>query len=442
MGSMAISTSRWVRTGRLLSLPAAAATDSAVGLGRRLTGTDPEDVRRWARDRNADRTRRVLGELKGGPLKAGQLLSTVEALFPQDPEDTWRAALSSLQEDNPALPFEELEPVLVAELGAGWRSSFAAFDEEPAAAASIGQVHRAEWSDGRPVAVKIQYPGVREALAGDVQALALTLRLTTLIARGLALPPLVGELRTRLAEELDYAREGRTQTTFAAAYAGDDEVVVPAVVLATSRVLVTDWLEGEPLARVAISGTQADRDRLGTLYQRFFLTGPDRAHMLHTDPHPGNFRLTPDGRLGVLDFGSALAMPEGMPPTFGRLISVLMTGDDDTVLTGLTEAGFVRPGHTVDTRKLRDYLAPFTEPARHEQFTYSRAWLKGQFARVNDPRNPEFAVALQLNLPAEHLFTHRVWLGLVGVLCQLGATVPVGPELRRWLPGFESTSAA
>lgn len=436
-----LPTSRARRAARLLGLPAAAAGDAAVGLLRRAAGADPTRVADEARARNAARTRAVLGELKGGALKAGQLVSTVEALLPQDPDETWRQALTALQEDNPGLPFGQVEPVLAEGLGRGWHQRFRDFDQHPVAAASIGQVHRAVWSDGRPVAVKVQYPGAREAVLGDVRTLAASLRLTSVIARGLALPPLVAELRTRLVEELDYRREAATQQAFNEAFGDDEEVVVPGVVAASTRVLVTDWLDGRPLAAVARSGTTAERDLLGTRYQRFLLRGPEQCGLLHTDPHPGNFRLMPDGRLGVLDFGSALAMPDGMPRTFGRLMTVMLSRDPDEILAGLRAEGFVRPGATVETDKLADYLAPFAEPARHEVFTYGRAWLRAQFARVNDPRNPEFAVALQLSLPAEHLFTHRVWLGVVGVLSQLEATVPVRAELVRWLPGFRPPDA-
>jgi predicted unusual protein kinase regulating ubiquinone biosynthesis (AarF/ABC1/UbiB family) len=424
------------RGARLLSLPAGAAALAAEGAVRRLAGQDAERVRQDLRERNAARTRRVLGDLKGGALKAGQLLSTVEALFPQDPESTWRDALVGLQEGNQPLPFAEVEPVLHAELGAGWRARFAAFEEQASAAASIGQVHRALWSDGREVAVKVQYPGVREALTADVRTLSAVSRATALVARGLSLPPLLAEMRDRLTEELDYLHEGRTQERFRAAYADDPDVRVPRVVHAAPRVLVMDWLDGTPLATVARTGSQAERDRAARLYQRFLVSGPARAGLLHTDPHPGNFRTTPDGRLGVLDFGSSLEMPAGMPATFGRLISALLGDDPDEVLARLREERFVRPDRTVEVSKLVDYMAPFSVPARHETFRFTREWLRGEFGRVNDPRNPDFAVALQLDLPAEHLFTHRVWLGMVGVLCQLEAEVPVAPVLREWLPGF------
>ena len=435
---MSLPTSRLVRTVQLLSLPAGTAALAVEGVARRAAGQDAEAVRAGLRARNAARTTRVLGGLKGGALKAGQLLSTVEALLPQDPESTWRDALVTLQDSNDALPFGQVEPVLRSELGPQWRELFRSLDESAVAAASLGQVHRGVWADGREVAVKVQYPGVREALIGDVRTLSLVSRAAALIARGLAVPPLLRELRDRLVEELDYEHEGRTQSRFAAGFAGDPEIGIPSVVRATPRVLVMDWLDGVPLSVVARTGDQAERNRLGGLYQRFLVSGPERAGLLHTDPHPGNFLALTDGRLGVLDFGSSLEMPDGMPRTFGRLIGALLGDDPDEVLRRLREEGFLRPGVDVEVDKLVDYMSPFTEPARHEVFPFSRAWLKTEFGRVNDPRNPDFGVALKLDLPAEHLFTHRVWLGMVGVLCQLEAELPVGPVLRRWLPGFDA----
>ena len=425
-----------MRTAQLLSLPAGAGALAVEGAARRLAGQDSELVAQDLRRRNADRTRRVLGGLKGGALKAGQLLSTVEALFPQDPESTWRDALVTLQESNRALPFRDVEPVLRRELG-DWQALLPSLEPEAAAAASLGQVHRGRWFDGTDVAVKVQYPGVREALVADVRTLSAVSRVTAVVARGLSLPPLVAEMRSRLVEELDYEHEARTQTRFADAFDGDADVRVPRVVHATSRVLVMEWLDGTPLAVVARDGDQAARDRAAHLYQRFLVSGPERARLLHTDPHPGNFRVLADGRLGVLDFGSSLEMPEGMPPTFGRLISALLSEDAEQVLHRLREERFLKPGVDVDVAKLVDYMGPFTVPARHASFHFSRQWLRSEFARANDPRNPEFGVALKLDLPAEHLFTHRVWLGMVGVLCQLEAEVPVQPVLRRWLPGFD-----
>jgi predicted unusual protein kinase regulating ubiquinone biosynthesis (AarF/ABC1/UbiB family) len=315
---MSLPTSRLVRTTQLLSLPAGTAALALEGAARRAAGQDPEAVRASLRARNAARTARVLGGLKGGALKAGQLLSTVEALMPQDPESTWREALVTLQAGNASLPFAEVEPVLRSEFGADWRRLFTSFDEGAVAAASLGQVHRAVWADGRQVAVKVQYPGVREALIGDVRTLSLVSRAAALVARGLAMPPLLRELRDRLVEELDYEHEARTQTRFAAAFADDADIGIPSVVRAASRVLVMDWLDGVPLSSVARTGDQAERDRVAGLYQRFLVSGPEHARLLHTDPHPGNFLLLTDGRLGVLDFGSSLEMRTACrPPSAG-----------------------------------------------------------------------------------------------------------------------------
>lgn len=430
---------RVVRAVRVASLPVGAAVLAVQGLALRAAGHDPEQVRLRQRRRNAARTRSVLGGARGGALKAGQLLATVEALFPADPDGTWREALIGMTGTVDALPWPRVEPVLRQELGDGWRDVLPHMEITAAAAASLGQVHRGRWHDGRDVAVKVQYPDVAADLRSDLRLVQVATQAAALVARGLALPPLVSEMRRRLVEELDYVHEGDAQQAFADAYAGDPDVAVPGVVLATARVLVTEWMPGRPIADVAhdTSTAQPTRDLIGERYQRFLLSGPARAGRLHTDPHPGNFLVTDDGRLGVLDFGSTLAMPDGMPSTFGRLIAALLDGDAGRVERRLREEGFVRPGARPDVAKLTSYLAPFTVPARQERFTFTPEWLKGQFGRVGDPRDPDFAVALQLTLPPEHLFTQRVWLGVVGVLCQLRATVPVGPELRRWLPGFE-----
>lgn len=476
------------RTVQLSALPVGSIADRLVGLSRRVGGANADTVRADLRQRAADRMRSVLGDAKGGALKAGQLLSTVDALFPADPDATWARALAALPADNPALPFALVEPVLAAELGDRWRRRFSTFEERAVAAASIGQVHRATLPDGRVVAVKVQYPDVAEALQVDLAIVSVMTRLASTVAPGMALPPLVAEMRERLVEELDYRREADVQRAFATAHADNPGVVIPAVHLATRRVLVMDWLDGipftalatRPLGRPGVSPNddgrpvrrhtpggpdsgpdhavdhavdhdvdQGTRDAAGRAWTRFLLSGPELAGWLHTDPHPGNFRWFPPegpdrdpddpraGRLGVLDFGSALPMSDGMPRTFGRLISLLREEDAETTLAGLRAEGFVRPGADVDAVKLRDYLAPFSEPSRHDTFTFSPEWLQGQFGRLGDPRNPDFAVALQLTMPAEHLFTHRVWLGIVGVLCRLHATLDIEADVRRWLPGLE-----
>src|SRR3954451_2192083 len=253
---------RVARTARLASLPLGVAGRATMGLGRRMAGRSADEVTADLQAKTAEQLFTVLGELKGGAMKLGQALSVFEAALPEESAAPYRETLTKLQEAAPPMPAGTVHKVLDEQFGKRWPDRFREFDDVPAAAASIGQVHRAVWADGREVAVKIQYPGVREAILSDVRAFSVASRAAALVARGVAMPPLVTELRTRLLEELDYTREGARQRVFAAAYPpGDPEGVVPGVVLATLRVLVQEWLDGVPLARVATTGTQAERDR-------------------------------------------------------------------------------------------------------------------------------------------------------------------------------------
>jgi predicted unusual protein kinase regulating ubiquinone biosynthesis (AarF/ABC1/UbiB family) len=271
---------------------------------------------------------------------------------------------------------------------------------------------------------------------GDLNQVARMGRMLGVLVPGMDVKPLLAELKERVAEELDYLREADSQRAFATAYEGDPDIAVPHVLSAAPHVLVTEWLEGTPLSSTIAAGTKPERDRAGLLYQRFLLSGPERAGLLHADPHPGNYRMTPDGRLGVLDFGAVAHLPDGFPEAMGRLLRIAMAGDAHTVLDGLRDEGFVKPHITIDAQAVLDYLDPFVEPAKHERFHYTRAWLREQFVRINDPRNPDFNIAFKLNLPPQYLLIHRVWMGGIGVTCQLEAEVAVRPEIERWVPGF------
>ena len=213
--------------------------------------------------RTAEQIFRVLGELKGGALKLGQALSIFEAALPPEIAGPYRATLTRLQESAPPLPAATVHKVLAADLGPDWRSQFAEFDDEPAAAASIGQVHRAVWHDGRQVAVKIQYPGAGKALSNDFTQLSRVGRLFGVLMPGLDVKPMLEELRARVVEELDYRLEATSQQAFADAFAGDPDIAVPQVLTATDHVLVSEWMDGTPLAQVIASGTQEQRDTAG-----------------------------------------------------------------------------------------------------------------------------------------------------------------------------------
>ncbi|MGO8961473.1 MAG: ABC1 kinase family protein [Streptosporangiaceae bacterium] len=423
------------RTVKLASLPVGIAGRAALGLGKRLGGRPAEIVAQEIQQRTAEQIFRVLGELKGGALKIGQALSIFEAALPPEIAGPYRATLTRLQESAPPLPSATVAKVLAADLGADWRANFADFDDSPAAAASIGQVHRAVWLDGRQVAVKIQYPGAAKALAGDFAQLSRVGRLFGLLMPGLDVKPMLEELRARVVEELDYRLEAASQQAFADAYAGDPDIAVPPVLAATDHVLVTEWMDGTPLAEIITSGTREQRDRAGLLLVRFLFSGPARTGLLHADPHPGNFRLLADGRLGVLDFGAVDRLPNGLPPVFGRLLWLMHhDGDIELVEQDLREHGFLRPDVSIDLDELHTFLAPLAEPSKLEEFTFSREWLRGEAVRVTDLRPAN--VARRLNLPPSYVLIHRVSTAGVGVLCQLESVGPFRAEVLKWIPGY------
>jgi predicted unusual protein kinase regulating ubiquinone biosynthesis (AarF/ABC1/UbiB family) len=424
------------RAAKLAGLPIGLAGRTALGVGKRIGGRPAEIVAEEIQRRTADQIFRVLGELKGGAMKLGQALSIFEAALPPEIAGPYRATLTRLQESAPPLPARTVHQVLARELGEGWRDNFTAFSDVPAAAASIGQVHQAVWHDGRRVAVKIQYPGAGRALISDFNQLSRAGRLFGLLMPGLDVKPLLDELRDRVAEELDYELEADSQRAFAAAYAGDPDIYVPDVVLATSQVLVTEWMDGTLLSWIISNGSKEQRDLTGILLTRFLFSGPARAGLLHADPHPGNFRLLDDGRLGVLDFGAVDRLPDGLPPFLGRLLRIMHEEEPDlaTVERELRAHGFLRPGIEVDLDALRAFLAPLAEPSKVDSFKFSREWLRGEAARVTDVTTSN--VTRKFNLPPSYALIHRMSTAGIGVLCQLECEGEFRAEVLRWVPGY------
>ena len=426
------------RSGKLASLPLGHAGRVAVGLGKRVGGATAEEVAVQMQARAADQLFSVLGQLKGGAMKFGQALSVLEAAMPEEMAAPYRATLTKLQDAAPPMPASTVHAILSLELGPRWRTAkFLDFDDNPAASASIGQVHRATWRDGRPVAVKIQYPGAGPALLSDLAQLSRVARLAGTWIPGIDVKPVMDELRERMEEELDYAVESHHQRIFARAFHGDPDVQVPDVLAASEQVIVSEWVEGTPLSRIIAEGSPDERNEAASLYLEFLLRGPNRARLLHADPHPGNFRITPDGRLGVLDFGAVNRLPDGLPVAMGELLTLALTGDAEGLERGLRAEGFIRPGVSIDAQRLLDYLLPFLEPLLSEEFTFDRPWLRGVAARIQDPRRPDFLVATKLNLPPDYLLIHRVWLGGISVLSQIGGTVPMRDLLCAHLPGID-----
>ncbi|WP_326785633.1 ABC1 kinase family protein [Streptomyces sp. NBC_00151] len=428
------------RTVKLAALPLGFAGRATWGLGKRIGGKSAEIVGRELQQRTAEQLFKVLGELKGGAMKFGQAMSVFESALPEEIAGPYRAALTKLQDAAPPMPTRTVHSVLEERLGADWAELFVEFEDKPSAAASIGQVHRAVWHDGREVAVKVQYPGAGEALLSDLTQLSRFARLLGPLIPGMDIKPLIAELRDRVSEELDYGLEAQAQAAHAEEFADDPDVLVPAVVHQCEQVLVTEWIDGVPLSEVITDGTPEQRDRAGQLLARFLFSGPARTGLLHADPHPGNFRLLPDGeggwRLGVLDFGTVDRLPGGLPQPIGDSLRMTLDGDAESVYELLCEEGFVKESIDLAPDAVLDYLLPIIEPAEADEFTFTRGWMRNQAARIADPRSPAHQLGRQLNLPPAYLLIHRVTLSTIGVLCQLGATVRLRDELEEWLPGF------
>ncbi|MEV1045037.1 AarF/UbiB family protein [Streptomyces sp. NPDC049916] len=481
------------RTAKLAALPLGFAGRATWGLGKRIGGKSAEAVAREVQQRTADQLFKTLGELKGGAMKLGQALSVFESALPEEIAGPYRAALTKLQEAAPPLPARTVHGVLATRIGEDWRDYFLEFEDAPAAAASIGQVHRAVWHDGREVAVKVQYPGAGEALLSDLAQLSRFARLLGPLVPGMDIKPLIKELRDRVSEELDYELEAQAQREHAAEFADDPDVVIPGVVHQSDQVLVTEWMEGIPLSEIISDGTAEQRDRAGQLLARFLFSGPARTGLLHADPHPGNFRLLPPAteaegaehetrgaegsegtegsggsegsgdpesgadqagapagaddsarswRLGVLDFGTVDRLPGGLPQTIGDSLRLTLEGEAAAVYGLLREEGFVKESIELDPDAVLDYLLPIIEPAQVEEFSFTRSWIRDQAARIADPRSPAHQLGRQLNLPPSYVLIHRVTLSTIGVLCQLGATVRLREELETWLPGFVAEGEA
>jgi len=430
---------RLARTARLAALPAAFAGRTVIGVGKRLGGRPAEVVAAQVQQRTAEQLFATLGQLKGGAMKVGQAMSAMEAALPEQLVGPYREALVRLQEAAPPMPAALTHQQLDRAFPEGWRHLLRDLGERPVAAASIGQVHRATWSDGTPVAVKIQYPGAGAALLTDVGTLSALVPVMRAAVPGLDARQLIVGLRDRIAAEVDYHQEAAAQSVFADAYRGDPDLLVPDVLAVRDQVLVSRWVDGMPLSRVIADGTAEERDRAGLLLVRLLASSPVRARRLHGAPHPGNFRLLPAGRLAVLDFGATEALPPGWPPRLGPFLAVGRDGDA-AALHRLAAVAGLAP-QDLPPAALSALLGPYFAPLRAPAFRFTRDWLREQTRRVSDPFAAAARVQRRLSVPPRHLLLLRVVAGLVGVLCSLGATVAVDAEIGRWVPGYDPGTA-
>ncbi|MDX6744397.1 AarF/UbiB family protein [Actinocorallia sp. A-T 12471] len=371
----------------------------------------------------------VLSELRVCVTRMARVLPLYEELLPDGAGPSYREALVRLRGAAPVMLPGAVHQALAHDLGPDWSGLFRSFADRPVALATHGQVHRAVWHDGREVAVKIQFPGARQALAHDLGQLD---RLSPLAA---VLLPRVGSVASGLlavlARELDYANEAKGQRAFAAAFSGDPDFRIPAVVAQAGACLVTEWLGGSPLVAVARRGTRAERDRASLLLFRFALAAPARCGLVHLDPDPANFRLMPDGRLGVLDFG-AVGPPH--PSELGALLRTAAGGRLPRIVAAARAHGFAPSGTDADLRPFAALLRSMTAFVREDAFAFSPRWVADRVGEATAPAM--LTAARHLALPQPYLQTAHVMPALLAVLGALGGSGSFRDEAAAYLPGF------
>ncbi|CDP84274.1 MULTISPECIES: macrolide-binding ATPase MABP-1 [Mycolicibacterium] len=429
------------RNAKLAGLAGGMAGRAALGFGKRLTGKSKDEVTAELMDKAAQQLFTVLGELKGGAMKVGQALSVMEAAIPEQYGKPYREALTKLQREAPPMPAAKVHRMLDAQLGTKWRERFTSFDDTPVASASIGQVHKAVWSDGREVAVKIQYPGADEALRADLKTIQRLVGVFKQLAPGADIQGVVDELIERTEMELDYRLEADNQRAFAKAYADDPHFAIPHIVASAPKVVIAEWMEGIPMSEIIRNGTPEQRDLMGTRLTELTFGSPDRLEMMHGDAHPGNFMLLPDGRMGVIDFGAVAPLPGGLPYALGEMIRLARDKNYDELLPVMEAAGFIQKGEQVSIEEVNDMLRQYVEPIEVDVFHYTRRWLQKMAAGQMDNSVAQIKMARQLDLPANLAIPARVIASITAICCQLDAHVPVKAIATQFVPGFTEEAA-
>jgi predicted unusual protein kinase regulating ubiquinone biosynthesis (AarF/ABC1/UbiB family) len=429
------------RNAKLAGLAGGMAGRAALGFGKRLTGKSKDEVTAELMDKAAQQLFAVLGELKGGAMKVGQALSVLEAAIPEQYGKPYREALTKLQREAPPLPAAKVHRVLDAQLGTKWRERFTSFDDTPVASASIGQVHKAVWSDGREVAVKIQYPGADEALRADLKTIQRLVGVFKQLAPGVDIQGIVDELIERTDMELDYRLEAENQRAFAKAYRDDPHFRIPAIVASAPKVVIAEWMDGIPMSVIIRDGTPEQRDLMGTRLSELTFDAPKRLQMMHGDAHPGNFMLLPDGRMGVIDFGAVAPLPDGFPTALGECIRLARDKNYDDLLPTMEEAGFIQKGQQVSIEEVDDMLRQYVEPIEVDVFHYNRRWIQRMAAGQMDNWVAQIRTARQLDLPPNLAIPLRVIASTIAMCCQLDAHVPMKAIATELVPGFADEAA-
>ena len=419
-------TSRFSRSAKVWKMSARNTTRFAVS---RMRGIGTPEERRAELDeqfaiRTAEDVAKELGEMKGVLMKAGQLISFIFEGLPDEAQD----ALAILQADAAPMAPSLAASVVEGDLGKQPERIFLEWSDLPVAAASIGQVHRAVTPDGRDVAVKVQYPGVHEAIESDLDAAEVMYAMfSAMMLKGLDVRGLVDELRGRMREELDYELEANNLTEFEERFSGHPWVRVPRLVpeFSTARLLTSEWVDGMSFDDFRKTETPETKQRAAEVIWRFSQRAIHHYGIFNGDPHPGNYKFHHDGSVTFLDFGLVKRWSPGewetLKPTMDAII---VQRDPELLVREMERSGFLLSGHGLDANLIYDYVSSPYVPYLTDEFTFTREWMRDTLARIFDVQGPHAPVIEQLNLPPSFVILDRVVWGVSAILGKLEAHGP------------------
>ena len=451
-------TTRFGRLARLGRLAPRAFPIAAEAVRRAVGGKRTEDEQIEARQklienakRTADAMLKTLGEMKGLPLKLGQMASYIDGLAPPGYEEKLQRVLVRLQQQAPPLSPEAAIRVVTEDLGARPEDVFGEWEREPFAAASIGQVHRAVTRGGEKVAVKVQYPGIDKAMESDLKSLSLLESMIAPIGRRYQSRETLDEIRSVFLAEVDYRIEAEAAESFRRVHQGDDQIVIPRVFhsLSTKRVLTLELIGGIDYASFCAQASQEDRNAAGETLARFMFRALYRHGLLYADPHPGNYRFLGGGRVAFLDFGCHKRLPPSLVAGMKRYVVALQRGDMDGFYRACVEVLGYDPSDPESWKLYTDYTRFVLRPlVSDERFMYTKEFARESVAfLVRGGREIVFKpdetipnLPAPLRMPTDFTFVNRLQWGFASVLAGLNAEANWRQLVEPWLHGPEYPS--